>query len=174
MPDSMISDATGVILNVSGSSMAMVVNGPMPGSTPTSVPKVAPSRQYRKLSGVSATPKPVARWAKRSMSEQRERQFQAVEENSRRDDRQACGDQAGFQNFWIRSGGAGEQGRNEDGRDQSDPVDAAGEYHDGGADDDQRPRRDTLGASGGHDQRTQDRHHADQDQECPHRDGEIS
>ena len=61
MPDSMISDATGVILNVSGSSIAMVVSGPMPGSTPTSVPNVAPNKQYRKLSGVSATPNPVAR-----------------------------------------------------------------------------------------------------------------
>ena len=45
MPDSMMSEATGVILNVSGSSIAIVVKGPMPGKTPTSVPNVGPARQ---------------------------------------------------------------------------------------------------------------------------------
>ena len=46
----------------------MVVIGAMPGSTPTSVPMSAPSRQKPRLAGVSATAKPVARFAKRSMA----------------------------------------------------------------------------------------------------------
>ena len=45
----------------------MVVIGAMPGSTPTSVPISAPRKQKPMLAGVSATAKPVARLANRSM-----------------------------------------------------------------------------------------------------------
>jgi hypothetical protein len=51
MPASMISDATGSKLKVIGSSSATVAVGPMPGSTPTMVPSVTPSRQIRILLG---------------------------------------------------------------------------------------------------------------------------
>ena len=45
MPDSMISAETGGSPNVIGSSIAMVAIGPMPGSTPTAVPRNTPIRQ---------------------------------------------------------------------------------------------------------------------------------
>ena len=41
--------------------MAMVATGPMPGSTPISVPSTQPMKQYSRLIGVKATPKPSAR-----------------------------------------------------------------------------------------------------------------
>jgi hypothetical protein len=41
----MIREATAGILKVIGSSIAIVVTGPRPGSTPTSVPSVAPTMQ---------------------------------------------------------------------------------------------------------------------------------
>ena len=43
MPASMISEAVGGRWKVIGSSMAMVATGPMPGSTPISVPSMQPS-----------------------------------------------------------------------------------------------------------------------------------
>ena len=46
---------------VVGSSIAMVATGPMPGSTPMSVPSMHPKNAYMRLTGVKATPKPVAR-----------------------------------------------------------------------------------------------------------------
>src|SRR6478672_1181402 len=63
----MISDDVGGSENVNGSRIAMVVIGAMPGSTPTSVPISAPRKQNPRLAGVSATAKPVARLAKRSI-----------------------------------------------------------------------------------------------------------
>src|SRR5712671_5530439 len=67
MPASMMSDDAGGSVNVNGSRIAIVVIGAMPGSTPTSVPISAPRKQKPRLAGVSATAKPVARLAKRSM-----------------------------------------------------------------------------------------------------------
>src|SRR5262245_66359981 len=68
MPDSMISPPTGSSLKVSGSSMAMVAMGPMPGSTPISVPTMAPMKANPRLIGVSATENPTARLWKSSMT----------------------------------------------------------------------------------------------------------
>ena len=45
----MISDDSGGSVNVAGSSMAMVATGPIPGSTPISVPSKQPIRQYKRL-----------------------------------------------------------------------------------------------------------------------------
>ena len=45
MPASMIIAATGGTLKVSGKSIAMVANGPMPGSTPIKVPTSTPTKQ---------------------------------------------------------------------------------------------------------------------------------
>src|SRR2546423_8226041 len=67
MPASMISPDTGSRWKLSGSSTAMGAIGPMPGSTPISVPISAPASAKPRLAGVSATPKPVARWSKSSM-----------------------------------------------------------------------------------------------------------
>src|SRR6476661_247386 len=68
MPASMISADTGCSAYVVGNSIAMVATGPMPGSTPISVPSSAPISAYSRLTGVSATPKPTARWPIRSMA----------------------------------------------------------------------------------------------------------
>src|SRR5262249_44746059 len=63
----MISAEAGDSEKVNGSRMAIVEIGAMPGSTPTSVPIKAPSRQKPRLAGVSAVAKPVARPPIRSM-----------------------------------------------------------------------------------------------------------
>src|SRR5687767_5246659 len=68
MPASMISADTGGSAYVAGSSIAMVATGPMPGSTPISVPRMHPTRQYSRLVKVKATPKPVARLWNSSMA----------------------------------------------------------------------------------------------------------
>ena len=52
MPDS------GVPPSVTGNSSAMADTGPIPGNTPTRVPISTPRKQYSKLIGSSATPKP--------------------------------------------------------------------------------------------------------------------
>jgi hypothetical protein len=57
----MMSADTVGILNVSGRSIAIVVIGPSPGSTPTSVPNSAPARQNSTFVGESATLNPLAR-----------------------------------------------------------------------------------------------------------------
>src|SRR6478609_6549333 len=68
MPASMMSADTGGSAYVAGSSIAMVATGPMPGSTPISVPSRQPISAYIRLIGVSATPKPIDRCWSRSMS----------------------------------------------------------------------------------------------------------
>ena len=45
MPASMMSADTGGSTNVAGRSIEMVAIGPMPGSTPMSVPSITPTRQ---------------------------------------------------------------------------------------------------------------------------------
>src|SRR6478672_8093755 len=67
MPASMIRADSGFRLKVIGSSIAMVATGPMPGSTPISVPRMQPTRQYSRLVKVNATPKPSERLLIRSM-----------------------------------------------------------------------------------------------------------
>jgi hypothetical protein len=49
MPASMISADTGGSTNVAGSSIEIVAIGPMPGSTPISVPRSTPMKQYMML-----------------------------------------------------------------------------------------------------------------------------
>ena len=59
--------AVGGMWYVMGSSSEMVATGPMPGSTPIAVPMMQPIRQNSRLLKVSATLKPCARLAMRSM-----------------------------------------------------------------------------------------------------------
>src|SRR5512138_3350157 len=68
MPASMISEVAGSRLSVIGRSMAMVAVGPMPGSTPTSVPSRQPRKQKAMLCGCSATDRPSPRLAIKSIS----------------------------------------------------------------------------------------------------------
>ncbi len=58
MPAKKIIDAVGSTFSVIGSSIATAVAGPMPGSTPTAVPMVQPSRHHSRLIGVPAEMKP--------------------------------------------------------------------------------------------------------------------
>ena len=57
----MIIDPTGEMPKVNGSRIEMVAIGPIPGSTPISVPMRQPSRQRPRLVLVKATEKPRAR-----------------------------------------------------------------------------------------------------------------
>src|SRR5262245_66186679 len=68
MPESMISAEAGGSPNVNGSNMATVVNGEMPGRTPTRVPMATPIRQNARFAGVAAVAKPIARLLKSSMT----------------------------------------------------------------------------------------------------------
>src|SRR5262249_6475004 len=68
MPASMIRPEVGSRWKVSGSSMAMVAIGPMPGRTPISVPISAPASAKNRLAGVSATPNPVTRLSSSSIA----------------------------------------------------------------------------------------------------------
>ncbi|MNN28216.1 hypothetical protein D3C81_1417780 [compost metagenome] len=64
----MISAAVGSTLAVSGSSIATVSAGPMPGSTPMAVPRKQPTRAHIRLMGVMATAKPCINWFRVSMA----------------------------------------------------------------------------------------------------------
>src|SRR5258707_1386714 len=64
----MISDDRGSSPNVIGSSIAMVGIGPMPGSTPISVPSKQPMRQIPRFVSDIAAPKPIARFCSASTS----------------------------------------------------------------------------------------------------------
>src|ERR1700748_1695956 len=102
MPASMISAPTGGSPKVIGNSIAIVASGPMPGSTPISVPTSAPMRQSPRLVGVTATAKPNQRLANRSMraSEPRpelQRQVQAPGKQHRAERREDRGPDDGFE-----------------------------------------------------------------------------
>ena len=62
----MMSAPTGGRPKVIGSSIAMVASEPMPGSTPISVPTIAPIRHRKTFIGVTATPMPSQRFEIRS------------------------------------------------------------------------------------------------------------
>src|SRR5438445_12734442 len=70
MPANMISAAVGSTLAVSGSSMATVSAGPMPGSTPMAVPRKQPTRAHIRLIGVMAMAKPCISRLRVSMDHQ--------------------------------------------------------------------------------------------------------
>src|SRR5258708_2493439 len=61
MPASMITASVALRPNVTGSRIEMPESGPMPGSTPTSVPTRQPRNAYQRLPGSKATAKPCAR-----------------------------------------------------------------------------------------------------------------
>ena len=51
-------DAVGDIAYVTGSSSDIVATGPIPGSTPISVPTKTPTKHANRLPGVRVTPRP--------------------------------------------------------------------------------------------------------------------
>src|SRR2546430_13081278 len=64
MPASMMMALVASSPNVTGSRMLMPDKGPMPGSTPTSVPTRQPRKPYHSTSGRSATENPSIRLSK--------------------------------------------------------------------------------------------------------------
>src|SRR5512145_2494282 len=99
----MIRAATGGTLKVIGSSIAIVASGPIPGSTPISVPRNTPMKQNHRFCSESATLKPKMRLLKSSISvaphalDQRIRQAQSVDEPERADDGEADGERNDLQ-----------------------------------------------------------------------------
>src|SRR4051794_2535907 len=67
MPANMIINAVGSTCEVRGSSIATVSAGPMPGSTPTAVPTMQPTKAHSRLIGVPAVAKPCRSWVQMSM-----------------------------------------------------------------------------------------------------------
>src|SRR6478735_8231359 len=128
MPASMIRADTGGSAYVAGSSMAMVATGPMPGSTPISVPSRQPMKPYRRLIGVKATPKPMERLVIRSMvspstgneaGPHRELQFQQQDEGEVAADRQHGGEDRHLLVAVLFAGHAGDEGERVDRDDQA-------------------------------------------------------
>src|SRR3954447_25657448 len=88
MPASMIIADTGSSVNEIGNSIATVVTGPIPGSTPTTVPRNTPMKQYSRFCTLNATPKPIERLCRMSMLERRpygQRQPPPVHEHNDRE-----------------------------------------------------------------------------------------
>src|SRR5215211_9175025 len=67
MPAIMMIPASGDPASVTGKSSDIAETGPMPGSTPTSVPMNTPMKQESRFRGWSATEKPCPTLARRSM-----------------------------------------------------------------------------------------------------------
>src|SRR5229473_3313292 len=116
MPASMMRADTGGRTKVAGKSIAIVAMGPIPGSTPISVPSMHPTKQYQMLPPCRATPKPRIRlfsssiWASSAATHcngglqrldvgaEGNGQLQAPHEDHRAENRQAHGqDQHGLE-----------------------------------------------------------------------------
>ncbi len=69
MPAIMMMPDSGDADSVTGNSSDIAEIGPMPGSTPTSVPMKTPIKQYSRFTGARATPKPCATLRRTSMSD---------------------------------------------------------------------------------------------------------
>src|SRR5688572_13478667 len=61
MPPNMMNALSGSSVKVTGSSNATVKAGPMPGRTPTAVPRVTPANAHKRCGTVSAVRKPSVR-----------------------------------------------------------------------------------------------------------------
>src|SRR6478609_8962880 len=123
MPASMISEATGSNSKVIGSSNATVAVGPMPGSTPTAVPSVTPSRQMRMLVGWSAVSRPrrmPSTSAPQPVAEQRQPQLQQPHEDDQAQRRDAGGRQRGLEHARAVAGERGDERRHEERRTEAE------------------------------------------------------
>src|SRR5574340_67428 len=117
----MINADTGGRTYVTGSSMAIVAIGPMPGRTPMSVPMKQPINAYIRLTGVRATPKPRERFANRSIPPDsstrdegrpyRDLQVQQENEGTIADRSQHGGQNQRMAQFDVPAGQAGDDGQ---------------------------------------------------------------
>src|SRR5688572_24846407 len=62
----MMMPEVGSMPKVSGSSIATPDGGPTPGSAPIRIPTITPATAIITLNGVSATPKPIPKWVRKS------------------------------------------------------------------------------------------------------------
>src|SRR5262245_29161237 len=129
-----------------GSSMAMVAMGPMPGSTPMAVPSSTPIRQNPRFTGVTAAPKPVARWASRSISARPDRDRLAEQIHKQHDGEGAHGDGEGGQLEPAQPlrGYSGDHGDSDHRSGEPHPLDQQPEGDDGSQDEQLRPQCDAL------------------------------
>src|SRR5262245_20390963 len=146
MPASMMMPEVGSRWKVSGSSMAMVAMGPMPGRTPTSVPISAPTKAKSKFIGVMATPKPMARFWTISIGleggpegdgqgEPDDEKEPAESDQHERGDRH-------FQKPHATSRERPDGCQKQDRQDEAEPFESKAEYHEAEGDEDGRaPRR---------------------------------
>src|SRR5262245_53829469 len=105
----------------------MVVMGPMPGSTPISVPSRQPRRQAPRLVSVAAMPKPVPRLARTSMSKSAaphaERLAEQDHEQQPADDRHGGGKCNRFERSHLLGGEARHRHDGDDGGDEAGALD---------------------------------------------------
>src|SRR3982751_4265518 len=144
MPASMMSAATGLRLKVIGSSMAIVATGPMPGSTPISVPSRQPMSAYKRWIGVTATPKPMTRlWRICSIARprsaevfgpKRERQRQAFHEHQHREDDEDDEEDGHFLPLELVSAVGADEDQRRGGDDESERLHQVAVRHRGGGD----------------------------------------
>src|SRR6266540_3003579 len=157
MPASMISADTGCSAYVVGSSIAIVATGPMPGSTPISVPSSTPTNAYSALTGVSATENPSARCEKSSIARSSarprpDRQLQ-LESDHEHADGESCEQDTRDQRL-LRPELVACRARRDDQHDgrnrNADRIDDRAEQHDAREHDDRRPeaRRRAPSAAG--------------------------
>src|SRR5688572_18111084 len=138
MPASMMSAVIGVRLKVTGRSIAIVATGPMPGSTPIRVPSITPIRQYIRLIGVRATPKPRARLLNRLISmvgssavhegrPEREGQREALHEHQHGKDDQNDGEYRHFLGLELVAAERRHEDHDDDRKDEPDRLEQVAE-----------------------------------------------
>src|SRR6476659_4498312 len=147
MPASIISDDSGSNPKVIGRSIAMVGIGPMPGSTPMSVPSMQPISAKPTFCHEAAALKPVARLAKRSTlvpPPNRQRLYKRVGANADGKRRQKNGEHNCLFQMHILSR-VGREDRETGGRDrQPDLLDQIAERQNGDENKQQRPQLDRF------------------------------
>src|SRR5262245_10016089 len=127
MPASRIIADTGSSVNEIGNSIATVVTGPMPGSTPTTVPRNTPSTQYRTFLNDSATLNPRPSEERTSMRglklrPHRQRQPEAVYEDGDGEDRQGDGERRDLQRLRLPAGERGDDDHDNERDDEAQPL----------------------------------------------------
>src|SRR4030095_11732456 len=139
MPASMISEESGSSPKVIGSSIAMVGIGPMPGSTPISVPSRQPISAKPRFLSDTAAPNPVARFWNRSnpmlaTPPGRQRLSQQVDEHGHGENGEGGAEQGRFGEVDLAARIGGEHGEQQRGERQADDVDQHAENQDRGDD----------------------------------------
>src|SRR5262245_54323490 len=143
MPASMISAGAGSSPKVNGSSMATVATGPIPGSTPTRVPRKQPMKQYKMFCQVSATPSPKARLDSVSISRirpERQRQAEQPDEDRDREGDHHRRERDRLERAHVARGLRADQHEHGDGGDQAEPLQRDSEQDDGQERDAERSR----------------------------------